>query len=93
MNTLQKGICKVRTAYYGSMPAKGGGWNRFQIEANDLAGMVETLRKAGAHFRNDIVMGTPASRRRHRRQPDSARRPFRQSDRAVRSAAEIPTFR
>ena len=34
-----------------------GGWNRFQIEVNDLAGLVEKLRKAGAHFRNDIVIG------------------------------------
>jgi catechol 2,3-dioxygenase-like lactoylglutathione lyase family enzyme len=34
-----------------------GGWNRFQIEVSDLIGAVETLRKAGAHFRNDIVIG------------------------------------
>jgi catechol 2,3-dioxygenase-like lactoylglutathione lyase family enzyme len=34
-----------------------GGWNRFALEVSDLAGMVETLRAAGAHFRNDIVTG------------------------------------
>jgi catechol 2,3-dioxygenase-like lactoylglutathione lyase family enzyme len=34
-----------------------GGWNRFAIEVDDLAAMVEKLRKAGAHFRNDIVTG------------------------------------
>lgn len=34
-----------------------GGWNRIQIEVDDLAGLVETLRKGGAHFRNDIVSG------------------------------------
>ena len=34
-----------------------GGWNRFAIEVTDLEAMVETLRKAGAHFRNDIVTG------------------------------------
>ena len=34
-----------------------GGWNRFSIEVNDLASMVEELRQAGAHFRNDIVTG------------------------------------
>jgi catechol 2,3-dioxygenase-like lactoylglutathione lyase family enzyme len=34
-----------------------GGWNRIQIEVNDLAGKVETLRKAGVHFRNEIVIG------------------------------------
>lgn len=34
-----------------------GGWNRIQIEVSDLASLVETLRKAGAHFRNEIVIG------------------------------------
>jgi catechol 2,3-dioxygenase-like lactoylglutathione lyase family enzyme len=34
-----------------------GGWNRIQLEVPDLASEVETLRKAGAHFRNDIVTG------------------------------------
>jgi catechol 2,3-dioxygenase-like lactoylglutathione lyase family enzyme len=35
-----------------------GGWNRFSIEVPDLARTVETLRQAGAKFRNDIVTGT-----------------------------------
>jgi catechol 2,3-dioxygenase-like lactoylglutathione lyase family enzyme len=34
-----------------------GGWNRFAIEVDDLATIVERLRKAGAQFRNDIVTG------------------------------------
>jgi catechol 2,3-dioxygenase-like lactoylglutathione lyase family enzyme len=34
-----------------------GGWNRFQLEVNDLAEVVATLREAGASFRNDIVTG------------------------------------
>lgn len=34
-----------------------GGWNRIQIEVDDLAGLVETLRTGGAQFRNDIVSG------------------------------------
>jgi len=34
-----------------------GGWNRIQLEVSDLAKKVETLRKAGAHFRNEIVIG------------------------------------
>jgi catechol 2,3-dioxygenase-like lactoylglutathione lyase family enzyme len=34
-----------------------GGWNRFAIEVEDLEAMVATLRRAGAHFRNDIVIG------------------------------------
>ena len=40
----------------GRKPAPGG-WNRIQIEVEDLAAKVDTLRKAGAHFRNDIVIG------------------------------------
>jgi catechol 2,3-dioxygenase-like lactoylglutathione lyase family enzyme len=34
-----------------------GGWNRIQLEVHDLVSDVETLRKAGARFRNDIVSG------------------------------------
>ncbi len=34
-----------------------GGWNRIQLQVSDLATEVETLRNAGAHFRNDIVTG------------------------------------
>jgi catechol 2,3-dioxygenase-like lactoylglutathione lyase family enzyme len=34
-----------------------GGWNRFAIEVSDLNATVETLRKAGARFRNDMVTG------------------------------------
>ena len=34
-----------------------GGWNRFAIEVDDLAGMVARLRQAGAHFRNEVVIG------------------------------------
>jgi catechol 2,3-dioxygenase-like lactoylglutathione lyase family enzyme len=34
-----------------------GGWNRFAIEVADLSATVETLRRAGARFRNDIVTG------------------------------------
>lgn len=34
-----------------------GGWNRIQIEVEDLAAEVEALRRAGARFRNEIVTG------------------------------------
>jgi catechol 2,3-dioxygenase-like lactoylglutathione lyase family enzyme len=34
-----------------------GGWNRFALEVDDLTSMVDKLRKAGAHFRNEIVTG------------------------------------
>jgi predicted enzyme related to lactoylglutathione lyase len=40
----------------GRKPAPGG-WNRIQLEVEDLVAKVETLHKAGAHFRNDIVIG------------------------------------
>jgi predicted enzyme related to lactoylglutathione lyase len=34
-----------------------GGWNRIQIEVEDLAATVEKLKKTGARFRNEIVTG------------------------------------
>lgn len=40
----------------GRMPAPGG-WNRIQIEVEDLEASVEKLRAAGANFRNEIVVG------------------------------------
>lgn len=40
----------------GRVPEPGG-WNRFALEVVDLAGLVETLRQAGARFRGDIVRG------------------------------------
>ena len=40
----------------GTLPTPGG-WNRFAIEVDGLEPMVDALRAAGAHFRNDIVTG------------------------------------
>jgi catechol 2,3-dioxygenase-like lactoylglutathione lyase family enzyme len=40
----------------GTVPEPGG-WNRFSIEVSDLETTVDTLRRAGAHFRNEIVTG------------------------------------
>ena len=40
----------------GRMPEPGG-WNRIQLEVEDLAAEVEALRNAGASFRNEIVTG------------------------------------
>ena len=34
-----------------------GGWNRIQLEVEDLAATVATLKQAGARFRNEIVAG------------------------------------
>src|SRR5436190_18131324 len=38
----------------GTVPAPGG-WIRFALEVTDLEAIVETLRRSGARFRNDIV--------------------------------------
>jgi catechol 2,3-dioxygenase-like lactoylglutathione lyase family enzyme len=40
----------------GRVPAPGG-WNRIQLEVDDLAGTVERLRGAGCVFRSDIITG------------------------------------
>lgn len=34
-----------------------GGWNRFAIEVSDITGMVESLRRSGVRFRNEVVTG------------------------------------
>jgi hypothetical protein len=34
-----------------------GGWNRFQLEVEDLASLVGALRTAGVRFRSDIIVG------------------------------------
>ncbi|MGH9759937.1 MAG: VOC family protein [Blastocatellia bacterium] len=41
--------------------AEPGGWNRFIITVSDLRAEVARLRKAGLHFRNDIVAGPGGS--------------------------------
>jgi catechol 2,3-dioxygenase-like lactoylglutathione lyase family enzyme len=40
----------------GEAPAPGG-WNRIQIEVEDIEALVAQLGAAGARFRNDIVTG------------------------------------
>src|SRR5580765_715707 len=40
----------------GTLPAPGG-WNRFQLEVDDLEALVESLRSARTRFRNPIVTG------------------------------------
>ena len=40
----------------GRLPEPGG-WNRFQLEVEDLDAEVDRLRGAGATFRNEIVDG------------------------------------
>jgi catechol 2,3-dioxygenase-like lactoylglutathione lyase family enzyme len=40
----------------GTQPQPGG-WNRFQLEVEDLEATVAQLREHGARFRNEIVEG------------------------------------
>jgi len=40
----------------GTVPIPGG-WNRFQLQVDDLEDAVERLRDGGAQFRNEIVTG------------------------------------
>jgi catechol 2,3-dioxygenase-like lactoylglutathione lyase family enzyme len=40
----------------GLLPAPGG-WNRIQIEVDDLEATVEKLKNSGGRFRNEIVTG------------------------------------
>ena len=40
----------------GTLPQPGG-WNRFQLEVDDLEETVERLREHGARFRNEIITG------------------------------------
>jgi catechol 2,3-dioxygenase-like lactoylglutathione lyase family enzyme len=40
----------------GTLP-KPGGWNRFQLEVDDIEATVARLRDGGVTFRNDIITG------------------------------------
>jgi catechol 2,3-dioxygenase-like lactoylglutathione lyase family enzyme len=40
----------------GAMPTPGG-WNRFQLQVNNLEHVYDKLKSAGATFRNKIVTG------------------------------------
>ncbi|MEQ8673193.1 MAG: VOC family protein [Aggregatilineales bacterium] len=40
----------------GQSPAPGG-WNRIQLEVDDLEAVVSQLKATGAHFRNEMVTG------------------------------------
>jgi catechol 2,3-dioxygenase-like lactoylglutathione lyase family enzyme len=40
----------------GRLPQPGG-WNRFQLEVDELEAMVAGLRERGVQFRNDLVTG------------------------------------
>ena len=40
----------------GTLPTPGG-WNRFQLEVEDIEALVGRLRDQGVRFRNDIITG------------------------------------
>ena len=40
----------------GTLPTPGG-WNRFSIEVADLEDTMGRLRRAGVHFRSDLITG------------------------------------
>lgn len=44
----------------GRTPAPGG-WNRIQIEVEDLPAMFDKLTKEGAHFRSEVLTGIGGS--------------------------------
>jgi glyoxylase I family protein len=41
----------------GGQPQEPGGWNRVVLRVNDLPAFIETLKKAGVPFRNDMETG------------------------------------
>jgi len=65
---LTRGELRLVLSAAGTQPGGGqampdgasprpGGWNRFQLEVDDLEATVEHLRRDGARFRNEIVVG------------------------------------
>ncbi|MGQ9408549.1 VOC family protein [Mycolicibacterium gilvum] len=40
----------------GELPQPGG-WNRFQVRVDDLAAVVDALRRAGVPFRGEVIEG------------------------------------
>lgn len=56
LNTPGGGGGAGQSSDAGEAPAPGG-WNRFQIEVDDLDGMMHSLKDAGVRVRTDIVQG------------------------------------
>ena len=46
-----------------------GGWNRVVLRATDLPALIESLKKAGVHFRNEMETG-PAGKQIQLEDPD-----------------------
>jgi catechol 2,3-dioxygenase-like lactoylglutathione lyase family enzyme len=45
-----------QTVNGGQAPAPGG-WNRIQLEVNDIEATVEALKRANGRFRSDVITG------------------------------------
>ncbi len=56
LNTPQGGGGAGQAMPDGSVPEPGG-WNRFQIEVDDLDVTVERLASSGIRFRSDVITG------------------------------------
>jgi catechol 2,3-dioxygenase-like lactoylglutathione lyase family enzyme len=62
-NDLRLVLSAPNPAAGGGQPMPGGiqqtpgDWNRFAIEVDNIAAVVEALQNAGVHFRNNIVSG------------------------------------
>ena len=56
LNAVAGGGGAAQPAADGRMPEPGG-WNRIQIEVDDLEATVEALRGEGASFRTDLARG------------------------------------
>jgi glyoxylase I family protein len=41
----------------GGQPQEPGGWNRVVLRVTDLPGFIDSLKKAGLHFRNEMETG------------------------------------
>ena len=48
---------RSQSAPRSKITTEPGGWNRIQLEVDDLTSEVEALRDTEAHFRNEIVGG------------------------------------
>jgi catechol 2,3-dioxygenase-like lactoylglutathione lyase family enzyme len=56
LNTPQGGGGAGQAMPDGSVPEPGG-WNRFQVEVDDLGAAVDDLAAAGVSFRSEIITG------------------------------------
>jgi catechol 2,3-dioxygenase-like lactoylglutathione lyase family enzyme len=41
----------------GQLAPQPGGWNRFQVEVEDLDSVAEAMKQAGVHLRSDVIIG------------------------------------